>query len=300
MLTNEDIADALERVGDLLEVQDANPFRVRAYRDAAGTVRGLDRPVEQMLREEGAEGLEALPGIGEALSRAIRELLTTGRLAMLDRLEGQVCPEDLFRTVPGVGEELARRIHRDLGIETLEELEVAAHDGSLVRVHGFGARRARGIRESLAGMLGRATRRRVHGRRGAGHADPEAGRPDRPPVETLLAIDEEYRRRAEAGKLPRIAPRRFNPSGRAWLPIMHTDRDGWHFTALYSNTARAHELGRTHDWVVIYADGRDGAEQRFTVVEEYRGELSGRRVVRGREDECRAFYVRGVGAAPSG
>jgi hypothetical protein len=210
---------------------------------------------------------------------------------MLDRLEGQICPEDLFRTVPGIGEELARRIHRDLDIETLEDLELAAHDGRLERVPGFGPRRVRGIREALGAMLGRSTRRRAHGRRGGPTRERAGGeRAERPSVELLLEVDEAYRRRAEAGTLHRIAPRRFNPSGGAWLPILHTERGGWHLTALYSNTARAHELGRTHDWVVIYADGHDGAEQRFTVVTEYRGELTGRRVVRGREEECRALY----------
>lgn len=246
-----------------------------------------------MLEERGVSALRELPGVGDALARAIQELVRTGRLKLLDRLEGQICPEDLFRTVPGIGEELARRIHRDLDLESLEDLEMAAHDGRLERVPGFGPRRVRGVRESLASMLGRSTRRRAHGRRGREAARVAASvgmRADRPPVEMLLAIDEEYRGRAEAGALPRIAPRRFNPSGEAWLPIMHSDREGWYLTALYSNTARAHELGRTHDWVAIYADGHDGVEQRYTVVTEYRGELTGRRVVRGREGECRAYY----------
>jgi DNA polymerase (family 10) len=296
VLTNEDIADALERVGDLLDVQDSNPFRVRAYRDAAETVRRLPGPVHRLLEEGGEHALHELPGIGEALARAIGEMVRTGRLALLDRLEGQVCPEDLFQTVPGIGAELARRIHRELDIESLEDLELAAHDGRLDRVPGFGPRRVRGVREALAGMLGRSTRRRAHARRGGAppRIEGKRARGDRPSIELLLAVDEEYRRRAESGALPRIAPRRFNPSGQAWLPIMHSDQEGWHFTALYSNTARAHELGRTHDWVVIYADSHDGTEQRYTVVTEYRGELTGSRVVRGREDECRAYYV-GVG-----
>ena len=58
-------------------------------------------------------------------------------------------------------------------------------------------------------------------------------------------------------KLATIAPRRFNPTGESWLPVLHTSRGDWHVTALYSNTARAHELGRTRDWVVLYlAAGR--------------------------------------------
>ena len=93
---------------------------------------------------------------------------------------------------------------------------------------------------------------------------------------------------AAAGTLRTIAPKRFNPEGAAWLPILHTQRGEWHFTALYSNTARAHELGRTRDWVVIYFYDDHHVEGQHTVVTETRGALAGRRVVRGREAECRA------------
>lgn len=81
-----------------------------------------------------------------------------------------------------------------------------------------------------------------------------------------------------------IAPRRFNPDKKAWLPILHTERGPWSFTALFSNTARAHQLGTTDDWVVIYFE-RDGREGQCTVVTERPGPRAGRRVVRGREDE---------------
>jgi hypothetical protein len=72
---------------------------------------------------------------------------------------------------------------------------------------------------------------------------------------------------------------------------MHARRENWHFTALYSNTARAHELGRTRDWVVVYFYDDEHAEGQHTVVTEARGALAGKRVVRGREAECRAFYA---------
>ena len=98
-------------------------------------------------------------------------------------------------------------------------------------------------------------------------------------------MDREYRKRAAAGELAKIAPKRFNPEGTAWLPILHTDRDRWHFTALFSNTARAHELGRTDDWVVIYYYDDEHREGQNTVVTETRGALKGQRVVRGRESE---------------
>ena len=58
--------------------------------------------------------------------------------------------------------------------------------------------------------------------------------------------------KAAAGSLRKIAPKRFNPKDETWLPVLHTRRGDWHFTVLYSNTQRAHELGKTHDWVVIY------------------------------------------------
>jgi len=96
-----------------------------------------------------------------------------------------------------------------------------------------------------------------------------------------------YRVRAGRDALRRITPRRFNPEGRAWLPVLHTERDDWSFHALFSNTARAHELGRTRDWVVIFYE-RDGDEGQCTVVTERAGPLRGRRVVRGREAECAA------------
>ena len=120
--------------------------------------------------------------------------------------------------------------------------------------------------------------------RGSGRR--RSGRPSEPDAALLLEIDRAYRQMADAGELPRIAPRRFNPTGEAWLPIWHTERGSWHFTAIYSNTARAHQLGRVRDWVVIYFQHDHGTESQRTVVTETRGPLTGRRVVRGRETEC--------------
>jgi putative hydrolase len=113
---------------------------------------------------------------------------------------------------------------------------------------------------------------------------------EEPPVELLLDVDEQYRQESAAGHLPRIAPQRFNPSAEAWLPILHTQRVGWHFTVLFSNTALAQELRRTRDWVVIYFHADSLPEGQGTVVTETRGSLEGNRVVRGREAECHAHY----------
>lgn len=111
-----------------------------------------------------------------------------------------------------------------------------------------------------------------------------------PPVEELLAVDRQYREKAARGDLATIAPRRFNPAGEAWLPVLHVTRDGWHYTALYSNTALAHELDRTRDWVVLFFYDDDHVEGQHTIVTETHGPLTGRRVVRGREAECIAHY----------
>ena len=113
---------------------------------------------------------------------------------------------------------------------------------------------------------------------------------DAPSVDILLDVDREYREKAEAGSLPKIAPRRMNPEGKAWLPVLHTRFGPWHFTALFSNTERAHELHRIYDWVVIFYSDPDGGEGQATVVTERRGALTGRRVVRGREPECARHY----------
>ena len=109
---------------------------------------------------------------------------------------------------------------------------------------------------------------------------------DGPGVGILLEVDREYREKADAGGLPTIAPRRFNPEGRSWLPILHAQRGDWQLTALFSNTARAHELGRTGDWVVLYYHSDHDAERQCTVVTETHGRRKGQRVVRGREAEC--------------
>ena len=271
---NQAIADKLQELADLLQQQDANPFRVTAYRRAAETVLGHDEPVAELAGREGAEGLDRLPGIGPSIARAILEMLRTGRWMQLERLRGSLDPEQVFRSIPGIGPELARRIHESLEIESLAELEVAAHDGRLEQVNGVGPRRARMIAAALAQML-----QRRPGRPRKPSTEPE--------VELLLDVDREYREKAEAGKLRKIAPRRFNPDGEAWLPILHAQRGDWEFTALFSNTARAHELSRTGDWVVLYFHSDHGPEGQRTVVTETHGPLEGRRVVRGRETECR-------------
>lgn len=285
--SNYDIAEMLSRIADLLEVQNAEQFRVRAYRSGAQTIRQMEESVTVLARTQGEEALDALPAIGPTQARLITEFVTTGRSSLLDQLTGEVSTENLFARVPGIGDELARRIVAELDVHTLEALEAAAHDGRLRHVEGFGPRRIQAVRSSLAGLLTPSAQRRKRDRMETGEIQPSAGSP---PVGLLLSVDDEYRRRAEAGELRTIAPRRFNPEQEAWLPVMHTEQDGWSFTVMYSNTSRAHELGKTHDWVVIYHE-HGGDEGQVTVVSETSGPLKGQRVVRGREIECQRYYV---------
>jgi hypothetical protein len=189
-LDNQQIAARLDEVAKLLEAQRANLFRVRAYRSAAQTLRNLDRQAHAILDAEGVEGLTHLPGIGESLGRSIDWLARTGRLGLLLRLRGHAGPEHLFLTLPGIGLETASRIHEQLGIETLQELEAAAYDGRLSRMQGMGAKRIRGIREALAGRFRRPA---------VSATAPPRPAAEQPAVSELLDTDREYRENARAG-----------------------------------------------------------------------------------------------------
>lgn len=275
------IATRLEEVAELLEAQQSNPFRVLAYRRAAAALRREPRQAYALLEAGGTGALREVEGVGESLARSIESLVRTGRTPLLERLRSGSGPEDVLATVAGIGPELARRIHEQLGVEDLYTLEGAAHDGRLGQVPGMGAVRVRAVREALAG--------RFQGRPGRPPtASPVTAEPE-PHVAEILDVDREYRERAAAGTLVRIAPRRFNRAREKWLPVLHTERAGRQYTALFSNTARVHELGATRDWVVIYRDDHD-AHGQWTVVTARRGPLSGRRVVRGREAACAKFH----------
>lgn len=279
MTQNKDIASKLREIADLLDVQKANPFRVSAYLNAAQTIDTLAEPVEELLRRKGFSTLLDLPGIGEGIARSISEFVMTGRMSRLESLKTGHDPVALFEQIPGIGPRSAHRIIETLHIDTLEALELAAHNGRLKTVPGFSTKKIELVQSWLAHVLGY---RRPH-------VEPQQKMAE-PPVSLLLHIDKQYRKKAEDGELPTIAPKRFNPGGEAWLPIMHATKQGWHFTVLYSNTARAHQLERVKDWVVIFFYDDQHHEGQHTVVTETRGAAAGRRVVRGREKECRDHY----------
>jgi DNA polymerase (family 10) len=276
-MDNSEIADTLEELADLLAHSGANPFRVRAYRQGADTVRHLGRPAAAILAEEGRPGLERLENIGSGLAAAIEELVQTGSLHLLDELRAEVSPEELFASLPGIGPALAQRIHESLGITTLDELAQAAEDGRLAQIEGVGRATVEQVRAALQARPGR-----------------RAGGAKQPPVAELLDVDREYREQAAAGRLFKLAPRRHNPRGEAWLPVLHTRRGDRRYTALFSNTRLAHELGKTGEWVVLYYALPGEQEGQATVVNETQGDLADLRVVRGREQETKEHYESGT------
>jgi len=279
---NTEISGKLKEIADLLQEQHANPFRVNAYRNAAAVIDGLKQPVTEIVESRGFAGLTDLPGIGEGIARSIYEYIALGRMSRLESLQAGRDPVQLFEQVPGVGPKLAHQIIETLHIDSLEALELAAHNGRLEQVPGFSAKKVSMIQAWLAQVLGQ--RRPVL----------RAGSAVEPPVGLLLQIDRQYRDKAAADELPKIAPKRFNPKSEAWLPVMHVTKGEWHFTALFSNTARAHQLGQVRDWVVIYFYDKEHREGQHTVVTETRGSLAGKRVVRGRERECQDHYFHHV------
>jgi hypothetical protein len=266
------IADKLRDYADLLIAQGADGFRVRAYRRGADAVAHLAQPVSEILARKGRDGLVALPKIGAGIAGVIAQIVATGRWSQLERVRGELAPEKLFRTIPGIGPRLARRLAEDGQLETLEDVENALQHGELVN-KGFGKRRQAMLATLLAERLGRSVfARRVE-------------KVPPPPLSLLLEVDSIYRQKAAAGQLRLIAPKRFNPSKEAWLPILHASHGKWHFTALYSNTLLAHKLGKTRDWVIINFQAEGQPEGRCTVVTETSGQWCGKRVVRGREEE---------------
>ena len=291
-VSNREVAELLKEIATLLEVQHANSYRIEAYRAASQVIRKLERSVQDIALSEGRSALVELPRIGTSLSSLIDEVAHTGRMRLLERLEGGDTPNEVFSAIPGIGDELSARIHAELHIDTLEELEVAAHDGRLDAVAGFGPKRLAIIQKVLEHRIHRSPRgegRRFEAlkRAGATVELPAAGPPE-PNVGLLLQVDADYRLAALAGSLPTVAPRRNNPSNDAWLPIMHTDHDGWRFTAMFSNSDRAHATGHTRDWVILYFES-GGYESQCTVVAG-EGALTGQRVIHGREADCLRHY----------
>jgi DNA polymerase (family 10) len=149
---NADIARVFEEIADLLEIQEANPFRVRAYRNAARTVGDLRIDLAQTLAE--GKPLPKLPGIGEDLTNKIREIAETGTTALVERLHKELPPAiTALLRIPGLGPKRVKTLYRELHIQTLEQLAQAAREGRVSKLAGFGAKTEASILEAAEAHL---------------------------------------------------------------------------------------------------------------------------------------------------
>ena len=154
---NADIAAAFDEIADLLEIESANPFRVRAYRNAARTLRDLNQDVASMIAQ--GEDVTELPGIGEDLASKIKEIVSTGTASMLEEHRKKV-PSTLtdLLTIPGLGPKRVQALYHKLGIRTLDDLRKAAQEGRVSTLQGFGAKTEQHILAQLKARTSEAKR----------------------------------------------------------------------------------------------------------------------------------------------
>ena len=157
MVHNAEVATAFEEMADLLEIEGANPFRVRAYRFAARTLRDLPAEVGEMVAK--GEDLTSLPGIGDDLAGKIKEILATGTAAALEAQRKRVPATltELLR-IPGLGPKRVKTLAHELKIRSLSELQTAAQAGRVRTLAGFGEKTEQHILDALATRLAEAPR----------------------------------------------------------------------------------------------------------------------------------------------
>lgn len=156
-VVNASIGAIFEKIADLLDIQGANPFRIRAYRNAARTIGGLGIDVKTIADD--VKKLKSLPGIGDDLAAKIGEIVSTGRCELLERLRGQVPPAvaELLR-IPGFGPRRVHTLYQELEVQTLEQLLRAALDGRVRALPGFGEKIEARIVEAVQAHVGETRR----------------------------------------------------------------------------------------------------------------------------------------------
>lgn len=145
---NADIAEIFNRVADFLEIQGANPFRVRAYRNASRTVGGMSKSVASMADD--VKALSDLPGIGNDLAGKIKEIVETGRLSQLEMLEQEV-PSGLYRVlkIPALGPKKVKVLYNELNIQNVDDLKKAAEKRKIRLLPGFGEKTEKHILDEI-------------------------------------------------------------------------------------------------------------------------------------------------------
>ncbi len=145
---NNDVADIFNKVADMLEMEGANQFRVRAYRKAARTIGDLTQSVSEMVSQE--KDLFELPGIGKDLAGKIKEIVETGTLSQLQELEERLPPElNELMKMEGLGPKRVQALYKELDITNLKELKQAAEEEKIKELPGFGAKTQQKIIEEV-------------------------------------------------------------------------------------------------------------------------------------------------------
>jgi DNA polymerase (family 10) len=159
-MENLDIARELTMLADLLEIQEANPFRIRAYRNAVNTIAGIGRSLPEMVAA--GEDLTQFPGIGDRVAAHIVELVQTGSITLLREIEAQY-PRTIVELMAlgGVGPKKARKLFDKLGVKTVEDLGAALASGAVARIEGFGPKSITKLQEAVASLQTRAGRFKI-------------------------------------------------------------------------------------------------------------------------------------------
>src|SRR5258707_9264458 len=146
-MTKQEIAAVFEEIGILLDLQGANPFRVRAYANAARTIESLQPDLDTLVKEG---RLTEIKGIGDDLAKKITELHTTGKLKFYEELKASL-PAGLLDMlkIPGFGPKRAKIVYEKLKVDSLEKLEAACKAGRVAALAGFGEKLEQKILEGI-------------------------------------------------------------------------------------------------------------------------------------------------------
>ena len=246
---NADIAAVFEEIADRLEIQGANPFRIRAYRNAARTLGELPQEARALLAR--GEDLTHLPGIGDDLAAKVREIVETGHSSLLERLRRELPPAvtELLQ-IPGLGPKRVKALYHDLEVETVEQLYRAARDGRIRALPGFGEKTELNILQAVEAHVSQARRFKLAV--AAQYADALTAHLQAIPGVGRVAVAGSFRRMRETvGDLDLLV------TAEAGSPVMQR------FTA-YDEVAEVLSAGTTRASVVL----KSGLQVDLRVVEE--------------------------------
>ena len=150
-MRNSEVARVFQDIADLLELKGENVFKIRAYQRAARAIEHYPKELKIMIEE--GEGLQSIPGVGEAITRKTTELVTTGRLGYYENLKTEF-PQGMMNllAIPGVGPKTANKLSSESGISSVDELELAINQGEVAGLFGLGEKTADNIRHQIQAL----------------------------------------------------------------------------------------------------------------------------------------------------